>query len=72
MRNITLSADEKLIEAAREEARTTLNAEFRAWLGQYARNRQGDRRVRNHRQFMKEATEVSARRRFSRDEMNSR
>ena len=35
MRNITLSADEKLIEAAREKARaryTTLNEEFRRWL----------------------------------------
>ncbi len=75
MRNITLSADERLIEAAREEARrrrTTLNAEFRAWLGQYARNQQGDRRVRDYRLFMEQAKEVSAGRRFSRDEMNAR
>lgn len=75
MRNITLSADERLIEAAREEARrrkTTLNAEFRAWLGQYARSQQGERRVEDYRRFMEAATEVSAGRRFSRDEMNAR
>lgn len=75
MRNVTLSADEKLIDAAREEARrrrTTLNAEFRVWLGQYARNQQGERRVRDYRRFMEATKEVSAGRRFSRDEMNAR
>lgn len=39
MKNITLSADEKLIEAARARARaehTTLNTEFRHWLEHYA------------------------------------
>ena len=75
MRNITLSADERLIEAAREEARrrkTTLNAEFRAWLGQYARSEQGERRVKDYRRFMEATTEVSAGRRFPRDEMNAR
>lgn len=43
MKNITLSADEKLIEAARERARsehTTLNAEFRRWLKHYARRQE--------------------------------
>ena len=75
MRNITLSADEKLIDAAREEARrrrTTLNAEFRVWLGQYAPDQQGERRVRDYRRFMDATTEVAAGRRFSRDEMNAR
>ena len=75
MRNITLSADERLIEAAREEARrrrTTLNAEFRVWLEQYARHQQGERRVRDYRRFMEATMEVSAGRRFSRDEMNAR
>lgn len=36
--NVTLSADEDLIRRARARAlarRTTLNAEFRAWLTQY-------------------------------------
>jgi hypothetical protein len=39
MKNITLSADESLIERARLVARvrgTTLNAAFREWLEQYA------------------------------------
>jgi hypothetical protein len=39
MKNITLSADEKLIEAARERARTehtTLNEQFRRWLAEEA------------------------------------
>jgi len=40
MKNITLSADENLIEAARARARaehTTLNEQFRRWLGEYTR-----------------------------------
>ncbi len=43
MKNITLSADEKLIEAARERARaehTTLNEQFRRWLADYVRREQ--------------------------------
>ena len=43
MKNITLSADEGLIEAARERARaehTTLNEQFRLWLVDYARREQ--------------------------------
>jgi len=40
LKNITLSADEKLIEAARARAeRTTLNEQFRDWLAAYARER---------------------------------
>ena len=75
MKNITLSADEKLIEAARQEARrrrTTLNAEFREWLARYARNRQGQQRLRDYRRLMDSMEEVSSGRRFSRDEMNAR
>lgn len=40
MKNITLSADEHLIEAARARAvreHTTLNEQFRAWLEDYTR-----------------------------------
>ena len=43
MKNITLSADEYLIEAARERARTensTLNEQFRLWLTEYAHARE--------------------------------
>ena len=41
VKNITLSADESLIEAARRRAseeRTTLNAQFRLWLENYAQS----------------------------------
>jgi hypothetical protein len=41
MKNITLSANEADIEAARRKARsadTTLNEEFRKWLRQYGRH----------------------------------
>ena len=40
MKNITLNADESLIQAARERAmseNTTLNAQFRIWLAEYSR-----------------------------------
>ena len=39
LKNITFSAEEELIDKAREQARkekTTLNALFRRWLKQYA------------------------------------
>lgn len=74
VKNITLSADEKLIEAARAKARAskrTLNEEFRRWLAQYAAGE--DRAV--------EALAVMERiasyagtggRRFTRDEMHER
>ncbi len=45
MKNITLSADERLIEAARERARaehTTLNEQFRLWLAEYAQRQLAD------------------------------
>lgn len=40
MKNVTLSADQALVEAARERARaehTTLNEQFRRWLEEYTR-----------------------------------
>ncbi len=43
MKNITLSADEDLIEAARQRAaaeHTTLKEQFRLWLENYVRHRQ--------------------------------
>ncbi len=48
MKNITLSADERLIEAARARAReqhTTLNEEFRRWLADYVGQRERADRV---------------------------
>ena len=47
MKNITLSADEQLIEEARARARsenTTLNAQFREWLAAYARSDSRERK----------------------------
>jgi hypothetical protein len=74
MKNITLSADEKLIEAARERARaehTTLNALFRRWLADYTqRQQQADRAMAVIRDIQRYAR--SGGRKFTRDEMNER
>ena len=77
MKNITLSAEEKLIEAARRQARdrhTTLNAEFRRWLERYAESAdEGGLRVRNFRSLMQDLSEVSTGgAAYSRDELNER
>ena len=74
MKNITLSADENLIEAARERAReekTTLNAEFRRWLERYSGGRE---RLAAHRALMDDLRKRvnTGGRRFTRDEMNER
>ncbi len=72
MKNITLSADEDLIEQARLVARAqhkTLNTAFREWLEQFASQ------AGNAQEFdalMKRLVHVKAGRRFSRDEMNER
>ena len=74
MRNITFSADEKQIEAARERARaehTTLNDVFRGWLADYTRRKeQADRAMAVIRDMQKYAS--SGGRKFTRDEMNER
>jgi hypothetical protein len=72
MKNITLNADERLIEQARRLAkarRTTLNAMFREWLKGLVAPR-GD--VQAFDALMKRLGHVDAGRRFSRDEMNDR
>lgn len=73
MKNITLSADEALIEAARAQARaekTTLNEQFRLWLASYARKQ----RLQKFREVMDDLQgKVSTGgRKFTRDEMNER
>ena len=73
MRNITLSADEGVIDAARAQAKadnSTLNEQFRLWLAQYARKQ----RVQRFRALMDRLQgEVSTGgRKFTRDEMNER
>ena len=74
MKNITLSADERLIEAARSRARaehTTLNDEFRRWLADYAqRTQQAERAMAVIRDIQRYAS--SGGRTFTRDEMNER
>jgi hypothetical protein len=72
MRNITLSADEHLIEQARLLAKAqhkTLNALFREWLGQLTAQSGG---AQEFDALMKRLKHVDAGRRFTRDEMNER
>ena len=73
MKNITLSADESLIEAARAQARadnTTLNEQFRRWLAHYARKA----RMARYEEVMKDLRGKinTGGRKFTRDEMNER
>lgn len=73
LKNITLSADEALIEAARERARTentTLNEQFRRWLADYARAQE---RMQRYDEVMTELRgKLKVGRKVSRDEMNER
>jgi hypothetical protein len=72
MKNVTLSADEHLIEQARLVAKSqhkTLNAAFREWLEQFTA-RAGN--VQEYDALMRRLQHVKAGRRFSRDEMNER
>lgn len=74
MKNITLSADAKLIEAARERARaehTTLNAEFRRWLESYSMREDKARAYESLMQELGQRVKTGGRK-FSRDEMNER
>jgi len=72
LRNITLSADEQLIEAARKKAtstQSTLNVEFRKWLANYTQA-QDDNAVLRLRDVMQQLSHGDAGRSFSRDELN--
>jgi len=72
MKNITLSADEDLIEQARLVARArhkTLNAAFREWLQQFVARSGGAEEVDS---LMRRLHHVRAGRHFRRDEMNER
>ena len=74
LRNITLSADDKLIALARdkaEAAQTTLNVEFRKWLASYAASHD-EAAVSRFREVMKTLAHAEAGRVFTRDEMNQR
>lgn len=73
VKNVTLSADERLIEEARATARarkTTLNSEFRKWLEDYTGRR---RMAEEYKELMKRLSYVkTGGRRFTRDELNER
>jgi hypothetical protein len=73
MRNITLSADEALIEEARALAKSensTLNEQFRLWLEAYTRKQ----RVNRYRAVMDDLQGKidTGGHKFTRDEMNER
>ncbi len=73
MKNITFSADERIILAAREQAEadeTTLNEQFRLWIEQYARKRQAARAMEVIERISKSVD--SGGRRFTREERNER
>lgn len=74
MKNITLSADEYLIESARQRAvdeHTTLNAKFREWLEDYVQrqNQIGSAMSTIRELRVKYSTDG---RKFTREEMNER
>lgn len=72
MKNVTLSADEHLIEQARLVARSqhrTLNAAFRDWLVQFTAQ---SGNAKDFDVLMKRLKHVRSSRHFTRDEMNER
>ena len=74
MKNITLSADERLLEAAHKYAaveNTTLNAKFQQWLEDYTQRQQ---RADDEMAFIEEMRRKypPRDRKFTRDEMNER
>ena len=73
VKNITLSAEESLIEAARERARaerTTLNEQFRRWLADYAHARE---RMQRYDEVMEKLRgKLKVGRKLTREEMNER
>lgn len=74
MKNITLSADDNLIEAARERARaehTTLNEQFRRWLADYVRQENRADAAMTLVEELRRQVRTGGRK-FTRDEMNER
>jgi hypothetical protein len=72
MRNVTLSAEDELIDRARLVAmqrHTTLNQAFRDWLAQFTASA-GD--LSRFDELMSRITPMKAGRHFTRDEMNER
>jgi hypothetical protein len=74
MRNVTFSADVRLIEAAWNRARregTTLNEEFRRWLKAYALREKRAHTARETTADLQASLKTGGRR-FTRDELNER
>jgi hypothetical protein len=75
-RNITLSAEDGLIEAARERAHvqhTSLNALFREWLASYAYGSdEPDSKVEAFNATMEKLSYVRSGHKFSREDLNER
>jgi hypothetical protein len=72
MKNITLSADDNLIEQARLLARAqhkTLNALFREWLVQFTSHSGAGQELDS---LMKRLRHVNSGQKFTRDDMNAR
>jgi hypothetical protein len=72
MKNITLTADEALIQQARRRAaleRTTLNDLFRAWLGRYVMQPSAPDQ---YGALMERLDHVRSDRKYSREEMHER
>ena len=72
LKNITLSADERLLSLARAKAsreHKTLNAEFRLWLERFVGNTAA---AQNYRRLMKSMSAVQNSKKFTRDELNER
>ena len=74
MKKVTFSADENLIEAARQRAvaeHTTLNEQFRLWLEDYVgRKQQAAEAMKVIREL--QGSIFTGGRKFTRDEMNER
>ncbi|MCH8011597.1 MAG: hypothetical protein IIA61_06560 [Candidatus Marinimicrobia bacterium] len=72
LKNITLSADERLIQQARDKAsneRKTLNSVFRGWLNRYVG---GYSSSLNYKEIMKKLSYAEPGRNFSREELSER
>ena len=72
IKNITLSAEEKLIKKARFRAQKenrSLNEIFREWLTRYVSQNNNDK---NYYEIMNELSYIKPGKKFSRDELNER
>ena len=72
LKNVTFSADEGLVERAREKARgqkRSLNDLFREWLEQFTHSKIDGL---EYTELMKRLSHVDAGRKFSREELNER